>query len=179
MKLFINASSRKKNCYMLLKDLMDKDDELVSLADEDIKFCLGCNSCIKSLEKHCVLNDYITNNLYDKILKSGKIVIASPLYMSSISGLLKNLLDRLYPFYNHSLFKGQDIYLILTGHGTKEENEEEINGIVKYFEGISEWMNFKFHFLDYIRTSDPKEDKDIKCAVKNYDDIIENIKQEI
>lgn len=43
MKLFINASSRKKNCYTLLKDLMDKDDELVSLADEDIKFCLGCN----------------------------------------------------------------------------------------------------------------------------------------
>lgn len=40
-------------------------------------------------------------------------------------------------------------------------------------------MNFKFHFLDYIRTSNPKEDKDIKHAVKNYDDIIENIKKEI
>lgn len=179
MKLFINASSRKKNCYTLLKDLMHKNDELVSLSDNDIKFCLGCNSCIKKLEKHCVLDDYITSNLYDKILKSDKIVIASPLYMSSISGLLKNLLDRLYPFYNHNLFNGQDIYLILTGHGTKEGNKEEIDGIVKYFEGISEWINFKFHFLDYITTSDPKEDKDIKDVVKDYDDMIESIKRKI
>lgn len=179
MSLFINASSREKNCYTILKDLMGKGDELISLPNKNIKFCLGCNSCIKKLDKHCILNDYISNELYEKILNSDKIIIASPIYMSSISGLLKNLIDRLYPFYNHSLFSGQHVYLLLTGHGTKEDNEEEINGIVKYFEGISEWLNFKFHFIDYICTSDPKEDKDIKSAVKNYDDLIENLKQKI
>lgn len=33
-------------------------------------FCLGCECCQNTLEKHCVLNDYITNNVYEETLKS-------------------------------------------------------------------------------------------------------------
>ena len=47
---------------------------------------------------------------------------------------------------------GKKIYLILTGQGTYEDNEEEITSIINYFKGISEWLNFEFEFLYYFTT---------------------------
>ena len=47
------------------------------------------------------------------------------------------------------LLKNKNIYIILTGGGSKEDNEEEIKDIIKYFNGISEWLYFNFEFLDY------------------------------
>lgn len=41
MNLFINGSNREKNNYNILKDIIKEDDELISLAKKDIKFCLG------------------------------------------------------------------------------------------------------------------------------------------
>ena len=144
MNLLINGSNRESNCYNILKDLKIVDDEFISLSRQDIKYCLGCNACSKELESYCVLNDYITNNVYDKIIKSENIILASPLYMSQISGLLKNFIDRLNPFYNHNLLKNKTIYLILVGQGTYEDNEEEISDIIKWLNGVSEWFSFSF-----------------------------------
>lgn len=175
MNLLINGSNREKNNYNILNDIKTENDELISLAQKDIKFCLGCNSCINKLENLCVLNDYITE-IYPKILKADKIVFASPLYISHITGTLKTLIDRLNPFYQQSLFQGKEIYLILTGQGTKEENSEEIQAITDYFTGISEWMDFKFKFLDYFSSGDLKEIDDVKKANKDYNEMIKNIK---
>ena len=147
--LLINTSNREKNCYKVLNDIKKENDTLISLSNKDIKFCLGCGSCSNDLERHCVLNDYITNEVYDKILENEDIVIATPLYMSNINAIFKNLLDRMNPFYHHGLLKNKNIYLILTGGGSKEDNEEEIKDIIKYFKGISEWLYFNFEFLDY------------------------------
>ena len=119
-----------------------------------MSFCLGCQSCQKELPKHCVLDDYITNTVYEEILKEENIVFASPMYISNINGILKNLLDRLNTFYNHRLLKGKKLYLIMTGFATKEDNEEEIDGIIKYFKGISEYLYFDFEFLDYFVDSE-------------------------
>ena len=58
-----------------------------------MSFCLGCQCCQKDLPKHCVLDDYITNTVYGEVLKADKIVLASPMYISNVNGILKNLLD--------------------------------------------------------------------------------------
>lgn len=176
MNLLINGSNREKNNYNILTDIKSESDELISLAQKNIKFCIGCNSCLNKLENHCALNDYITE-IYPKILNADKVVLSSPLYMSNITGTLKTLIDRLAPFYYHSLFQGKEIYLILTGQGTKEENEEEINAIIEYFTGISEWMDFKFKFLAYFTSGDLKEVDDVKIANKDYYEKINNIKE--
>lgn len=176
MNLFINGSNREQNCYTILKDIKKEDDELISLSHKDIKYCLGCNSCVKKLDKFCVLDDYVSQNIYQKIIDSNKIIIASPMYMSSITGLLKNVIDRLYPFYHHNYFNNKEVYLILSGQGTYEDNEEEINGIIKYFLGISEWMNFKFIFLDYFCSGSPQDDNNIKNFDINYENKINKIK---
>lgn len=149
MGLLINGSNREQNCYKILNDIKNYNDSFISLSNKDIKYCLGCDKCTKKLDKYCVLNDYITNEVYPQIIDSDKIIIACPIYMSYINGIVKNLIDRLYPFYHNRLLENKRIYLVLTGSGTYEENVEEINDIIKYFNGISEWMLFKFTFLDY------------------------------
>lgn len=176
MNLFINGSNREKNCFNIISDIKSEKDELISLAHKDMKYCLGCGACINKLENYCIQNDYMSNNIYQKLIDADKIIIASPLYMSSITGILKTMLDRLYPFYHHQYFNGKEIYLILSGHGSYIDNEEEISDIIKYFEGISEWMNFKFKFLTYFSSGDPKEVDDIKKVEENYFEKIENIK---
>lgn len=147
--LLINCSNREKNCYKVLSDLKNNGDKLISLANKKMNFCLGCDKCSENIDKYCVLEDYITNNVYEEIVKEETIVIASPMYMSNINAILKNLIDRMNPFYHHELLKDKNIYLILTGQASKEDNEEEISNIIRYFEGISEWLYFNFEFLEY------------------------------
>lgn len=179
MNILINGSNRECNCYNILKELQSQDDELVSLSNQDIKYCLGCNACRKELENHCVLNDYITTSVYNKILKSENIILASPLYMSQISGLLKNFIDRLNPFYNHNLLESKKIYLILVGQGTYEDNEEEINDIIKWLVGVSEWFSFSFEFLDYFYSGDINKLNDVVKADSKYFDKIKEIKEKL
>lgn len=177
MNLFINGSNREKNNYKILKDLMTENDELISLSHKDIKYCLGCNACINKLVNFCVLNDYMTTEIYKKLKEADKIIISSPIYMNQITGLLKNVIDRLNPFSNHGYFDGKKIYLILTGQMSYEENVEEVKKIIDYFSGVSEFMNFEFQFLKYISSGDITEIDDAKLANSNYDEIIAEIKE--
>ncbi|MBQ4263294.1 MAG: flavodoxin family protein [Bacilli bacterium] len=158
--LLINCSNREVNCYKILNDIKSDSDKLISLANKKMDFCLGCERCQDNLERHCVLNDFITNNVYEEIIKANDILLASPMYMSNINGILKNLIDRFNPLYNHELLKGKKFYLILTGYATKEDNEEEINGIIEYFKGISEWLYIEFEFLDYFRESNDQNTRE-------------------
>lgn len=165
--LLINCSNRKGNCLKVLNDIKRDEDKLLSLSNKDMKFCLGCESCRNNLEKYCVLNDFITSNVYDEIIKEKDIVIATPMYMSNVNAILKNLLDRLNPFYHHGLLKNKKIYLIMTGGASKEDNEEEINSIIKYFEGISEFLYFDFEFLDYFKGYDNLDDNDYENKIND------------
>ena len=121
--LLINCSNREKNCYGFLNSLKGDNDTLISLSHKKMDFCLGCESCQGDLENYCVLNDYITTDVYKEVKKADTIILASPMYMSNINAILKNLLDRMNPFYNHQLLKGKKIYLIMCGYVSKEENE--------------------------------------------------------
>lgn len=47
MNLYISGSNRKHNSYNFLNKLKNEDDILYPLQDLDIKYCLGCNCCIK------------------------------------------------------------------------------------------------------------------------------------
>lgn len=177
MNLFINGSNRRKNCFNILDDIRDDKDELILLSHKDIKYCLGCNACINKLENYCVLDDYMSKYVYSRLREADKIIVASPLYMSSITGLLKNVIDRCNPFYHHNYFVGKKLYLILTGQGSYDDNEEEINDIVKYFTGISEWLNFDFVFLDYFSSGSLEDVDDVKKTENDYHDKIRKIKE--
>ena len=163
--LFINCSNRERNCFKILNDIKSDSDKLISLSNKNIKFCLGCDRCSEELNHYCVLDDYITNNVLEEIVKEEDIVLACPLYMGNINAILKNLIDRFNPFYHHQLVKGKNIYLIMTGEASKEDNKNEIDNIIEYFNVISGWFHFDFEFLDYFKGYNNIEENDYENKI--------------
>ena len=127
MNLYINGSNRKQNCDRILKDLKEKDDVLFSLADKNINYCLGCGACANHLEEFCVIEDDM-QELYKNMVKAEKIIIATPIYMNHITGILKNVIDRWNPYSSRpEILKGKTIYLITIGQISEKENQEVAN----------------------------------------------------
>lgn len=177
--LYINGSNRKGNCSRILNDLRDEDDKLIELAEKSINYCLGCNTCMNELEEYCVIEDDMQET-YKEILKADKIVIASPIYMNHITGLLKNVIDRFNPFSWHDdLLKGKIIYLITVGQMNEEENKKIARNIKEYFEGIGEFMGFETVFLKNFTSGDIETIDDVTKMYDNYDQIIVRLKEKI
>ncbi len=174
MRLFINASNRKHNSLKIIEDIINENDKIVSLSDLNIRFCLGCNTCIKT--NKCVINDEMTNRIYDLLLKSTEIIIVTPIYMDNITGMLKNFLDRLNALTNFNYLDNKKVYLILTGQQTEEDNKEVINSINDYFENIKEWMNFEYKYLGYFCGGDILQVDDVKKS-NEYKQKISNLRK--
>lgn len=179
MNLYINGSNQEKNCYNILKDIMKKEDKLISLAGKSINYCLGCNACRNDLSEHCIIEDDM-REIYREILKTDKIIIATPIYMNHITGLLKNVIDRFNPFSWHSdLLKGKKIYLITVGQMSEEENEEVARNIKEYFESIGEFMGFETIFLKNFTSGDIETIDNVTKMYDNYEEIIKELKGKI
>lgn len=176
MNLYINGSNRNKNCFKVLNDLKEENEKLISLADKSINYCLGCSSCMEELPSYCIMEDDDMQEIYSEMIKADKIIIASPIYMNHITGILKNVIDRLNPFSCHGNLKGKKIYLITIGQMSEEENEEIADSINKYFESLSEFMEFEFVFIKNLTSGDIAEIDDVSKAYENYEKIIEEMK---
>lgn len=173
------GSNRKQNCYKILKDLKQEEDVLFCLADKEINYCLGCSSCMNHLETFCVIEDDM-QELYQYMLKAEKIIIASPIYMNHISGILKNVIDRWNPYGSHEeLLKGKTVYVITVGQMSEAENEEVANDIQKYFEGIGEFMEFEPVFLKNFSSGDVQDVDDVEKEMPNYQEMIKELKEKI
>ncbi len=179
MKLLINVSNREKNCYKILSEIRNDNDYVFSLSDNKIKPCNGCSDCKKGLVKYCSINDDM-QELYKQMSKYEKIVIATPIYMNFLCGQLKILIDRLRSHsMNPELLKNKNLYLIITGMLSEEENKEVIDMITKYFESLTEFMEFNFHYVGYLSSGNSEEIDAIEKNNTNYKEIVENMKNEI
>ncbi len=179
MNLYISGSNRKQNCYRILNDLKTEKDKLISLADKSIGYCLGCSACVNDVEGFCVIEDDM-QEIYEDIMKSDKIIIATPVYMNHITGILKNVIDRFNPFCNNEeLLQDKTFYIIAIGQMSEIENNEIANDIKQYFERISEFLGFKSVFLRYLTSGDIKSVDDITKTYNNYNEIIKELKVEI
>jgi multimeric flavodoxin WrbA len=113
--LFINGSPRKNGMTVLyLKEVMKgakkegAEVELVHLVDFKILPCLGCYSnSPKSCTFPCVQKDDM-EKIYPLLLKCQGFVLGSPSFWYSVSGLVKNFIDRLTSLENNGdLLKGK------------------------------------------------------------------------
>ena len=59
---------------------------------------------------------------------------------------------------------------------SEKDNEEIIEDIKKYFNGISEFMEFEFKFIKYLSSGDVESIDDISKCNKNYEKIVEEMK---
>ena len=176
MKLYLSGSNRKGNCYKIMQDLKQEGDQTISLAGKDIKYCLGCCKCSEGLEQYCVLQDDM-KEIYENMAKANKIIIITPIYMNHITGILKNVIDRLNPYMSHpELLEGKTVYVITVGQIEENENEEIANNIKEYFESVGEFMKFQAVFLRNFSSGD---EDDVTKNYDNYQEIIESIKEKI
>lgn len=70
--------------------------EIVDLAKLRINHCLGCMSCWLRTPGTCAIKDDMAHVL-TKFIAADFIIFATPLYVYTMSGLMKNFLDRMMP----------------------------------------------------------------------------------
>ena len=70
--------------------------EYIKLKDMKINSCTGCFTCWTKTPGECIFDDDMTD-LRLKYRKADLIVFASPLYIFSVTGIMKNFLDRIIP----------------------------------------------------------------------------------
>lgn len=69
--------------------------EIVSVADNNISPCIGCNYCLKNDRHECSQKDDM-EVVYEKMKQADVLVVASPVYFYGISAKLKALIDRFH-----------------------------------------------------------------------------------
>ncbi len=176
MNLYISGSNRKQNCYKVLKDLISEEDKLISLSEMDIKFCLGCNECGNKLDEFCVIEDGMSE-IYSLMLKADKIILGVPIYFNQVSGMFKNIIDRLNPFCTHNSLESKKIYLITLGCQPEKDNKDVVKNINGYFNELAEILGFEF---TYLRNFTTEKDDDIEANYDGeYNTIIAELKQNI
>lgn len=95
------------------------------LGGKKINFCIGCNKCRGV--KQCIHKDDMTQ-IYDDFAECDLIVLASPLYFWSITGMLKTFIDRLYAAKNN---KDKECILLMTA---RQNSYEAFEHAVSYYQ---------------------------------------------
>jgi multimeric flavodoxin WrbA len=99
--LAVMGSPRKGNSYKLtllieekLKNKVEIDFEYLFLKDTYLANCIGCHMCIKKGEKFCPLSDD-RDLILKKMEEADGVIFVSPVYMFTITALMKNFVDHL------------------------------------------------------------------------------------
>lgn len=140
--LLISGSPRKGNTEYVLStlfDLIKGEKSLVLLRNKTIKHCKGCGSCDETNE--CIIKDDM-QELYKEIEEADTLVIGSPIYFSTITGLLKDFIDRTNQFYGTTKLNNKKLVAIGIGEQSKEINKKIVDDFFKDFT-----RTFKMKFL--------------------------------
>lgn len=105
--LLVGSSCRNNGNTQHILDLLEEDlsklaaerklpleTEQISLGKENILFCRGCRLCFDKGENFCPQKDNILP-LYAKMLNADAVVLASPVYVEDVNGVMKTFIDRL------------------------------------------------------------------------------------
>ncbi len=114
----ICGSPRDGNTEFTLKRILTKagelgaSTELVLLREKRIEFCDGCLSCDSSGK--CKIRDDM-QIIYPKLENADLIIFGSPNYFSNMSGMMKNFVDRLNPYYTSKKLKDKKVVAVVVG----------------------------------------------------------------
>ncbi|RHS94529.1 flavodoxin family protein [Erysipelatoclostridium sp. AM42-17] len=130
--LFINGSPNKDGNTVALTSHFLKGKEYQTLHLVDYK--------IYSYGQK--FDDDQFNEVIDKMKEADTIVIGSPLYWHSMSGAIRNLLDRFYGYVDENLLKGKDLYFVFQGCAPTQEQLASGEYTMKRFASLY-GMNYK------------------------------------
>lgn len=117
--------------------------ERVNLARLNLKPCIGCRACFDRGEDACPCKDDLLT-LRDQLLLADGFVIASPVYVEDVNGIMKTMIDRL-AFQSHRPALYGKTALLFTTSGTASSNHA-INTMRRAFGtwGIKVFRGMKF-----------------------------------
>ncbi|BCZ45634.1 flavodoxin family protein [Clostridium gelidum] len=115
--LAINGSPKGQfgNTEVILKPFLEgcteagAEIEIIYLKDKKIKHCIGCFNCWTKTPGKCIHKDDM-EELLEKISKSDIMVYATPLYYYTVTGIMKDFMDRMLPLNNREIVKVGDSY---------------------------------------------------------------------
>lgn len=115
--LVVNGSPRGKkgNTEVLLKPFLKgcrragADVETIYLKDKKINHCTGCFTCWTKTPGKCIHEDDM-KELLEKIVQSDIMVYATPLYYFTVTGIMKDFMDRMLPLNSRKIVKNGKIY---------------------------------------------------------------------
>ena len=93
------------------------ETEMLDLARLDIRPCRGCRSCFDRGETTCPLDDQILS-IKAKMKAADGLVLAGPVYINDVNGIMKNWIDRLAHVCHRPEFAGKTALLLATTGST-------------------------------------------------------------
>jgi multimeric flavodoxin WrbA len=127
MKIAIFYGSIHKtrgNTYVIINEFAEgvkeagAEVEVILLAEKEINNCIACHKCWTKTPGRCALKDDMAE-LLEKFMQSDLVVMATPVYVHNVTGIMKTFLDRLMPIIDPHLVKMENGY---TGHIKKYDN---------------------------------------------------------
>jgi len=112
--LLINGSPRKNgNTDMMLDALREHLERggaevgRVQLGGSPVRGCAACGACGRELNRKCVIDDDLINDIIIRMLEADAVVIGSPTYFGSVSTEVKAFIDRvgLVGMVNRRMFR--------------------------------------------------------------------------
>ena len=143
--------------------------EILDLRKFNTQFCLGCGKCFDT--GLCPLDSVDDLLMIKNTLKSADIVIFySPVYVLSVSGLMKNLIDRCV-LYCHTLELGGKVGFTITS--TFSTGGQEVSDYLKLVQtamGIKNLDNYVYkkvdnNIIDFITKVSKEIDYKIKMNI--------------
>lgn len=104
-----------------LKGIAELEVELLYLHDYPIEFCNGCHICMFQGEEGCPHRMNV-RQIEAKMEVADGIVMASPVYMFTVSSVLKNLLEHLAYNCQRPKYFGKKIYFLASCNKMVEKN---------------------------------------------------------
>ncbi|MHA1908617.1 MAG: NAD(P)H-dependent oxidoreductase [Candidatus Thorarchaeota archaeon] len=80
------------------------ETEIIMLSKKKILYCVGCANCL--LVGECSIRDDI-KEIHDKMFKADGLILASPVYLGTVTGQMKTFLDRSLPLGHRPRFQGK------------------------------------------------------------------------
>lgn len=68
--------------------------ERIFLGQAELKMCLGCRTCFDRGEELCPLKDELLS-IREKLNEANGVIVASPVYVEDVNGVMKNWIDRM------------------------------------------------------------------------------------